>query len=70
MDFLLSHGAWSKSYGDYTIYVDGRNVPTEAGEMWQGSVRAFYSQRNVEAARQEDEELFALTCSRYKGGQQ
>ena len=70
MDFTLSHGAWSKDYGDYTIYVEGGTVPTEVGEMWRGNVRAFYRLRNVDAARQEDEELFALTCTRYKGVQQ
>lgn len=72
MGFILSHGAWSRASedGSYTIYVDGGETPTEAGSLWTGSVRAFYSLRNADAARQEDEELFALKCTRYKGGQQ
>lgn len=69
LDFRSSHGVWTRAAGDYTLYVEGGSVPTDAGELWQGSVRAFYSMRNVDQARQEDEELFALPCARYKGGQ-
>ena len=71
MGFILSHGAWTKSYeGGYTIYVEGRETPTEMGTLWQGNVRAFYALRNVDAAHPEDEELFSLKCTRYKGGEQ
>ena len=67
MGFFSSHGAWSLDRGDYTLYVFGASTPTEAGELWSGSVSAFYNLRNPDAARQESEELFSLTCTRYKG---
>ena len=67
MEFLNSHGAWTKSYGEYTVYVTGADAPFGAGTLWQGEVRAFYSYRNVDQARQEDEELFMIPCARYKG---
>ena len=69
LDFRSAHGVWTRAAGDYTLYVEGDSVPTDAGELWQGSVRAFYSMRNADQARQEDEELFVLPCARYKGGQ-
>lgn len=68
MEFGNSHGAWTKSYGDFTIYVELSGASTGAGEMQQGSVRAFYTLRNADKARQEDEELFSLPVARYKGG--
>ena len=46
---------------------DGKAEPTEAGELWSGTVSAFYKLRNPDAARAEDEQLFSLTCTRYKG---
>ena len=69
MEFKNSHGAWTRAYGDYTLYVECGEQPTDAGVMWQGDVRAFYSLRRVDQARPEDEELFSLPCARYKGGQ-
>ena len=53
LGFFSSHGAWSLDRGDYTL--------------WAGSVSAFYKLRNPDAVRQEDEELFSLACTRYKG---
>ena len=67
LSFISSHGAWSKNYGDYSLYVVGNTEMTEAGELWQGQVSAFYSVRNPEADRAEDEELFTLPCARYEG---
>ena len=67
MGFFSSHGAWTLDRGDYTLYVAGQSAPTEAGELWSGTVSAFYKLRNPDAARAEDEELFSLTCTRYKG---
>lgn len=67
MEFRNSHGAWSKDCGDYTLYVVGTSEPTGAGELWSGTVSAFYKLRNPDAARMEDEELFSLSCARYKG---
>ena len=67
MGFYSSHGAWTLDRGDYTLYVDGKAEPTEAGELWSGTVSAFYKLRNPDAARAEDEQLFSLTCTRYKG---
>ena len=67
MSFMSSHGAWSKDYGDYTLYVYGYATPTDAGELWTGTVSAFYKLRNPDAVMMEDEELFSLSCARYKG---
>ena len=67
MAFSMSHGAWSKDCGDYTLYVMGERQDTEAGELWTGTVSAFYKVRNPDAARPEDEELFSLPCARYRG---
>jgi len=69
MDFRLYHNAWTRPSGDYTIYVEGGEVDAEAGTYWHGSVKAFYQNRNVNQARQEDEELFSLTCTRYREGE-
>ena len=66
MEFIESHGAWSKDYGDFSIYVTAEEKRTDAGELWEGQVSAFYSRRDPEAARQEDEQLFTLPCTRYK----
>lgn len=66
LEFKLYHGAWTRSYGDYTLYVESNSVSAENGTMWRGSVRAFYHNRNIEQVRPEDEELFALPCARYR----
>lgn len=65
--FVNSHGAWTQDCGDFTLYVTSETVPTDAGELWQGEVRAFYKLRDPSQARQADTELFALPCARYKG---
>ena len=67
MSFTSSHGAWSRDYGDFTLYVTGGLVPAGADALWQGEVSAFYKQRNNGAARLEDEEMFTLSCTRYEG---
>ena len=67
LSFRSSHGAWSRDYGDFTLYVTGSLVPAGADEMWQGEVSAFYKQRNTGTARLEDEEMFTLSCTRYEG---
>lgn len=67
LGFFSSHGAWSLDRGDYTLYVTGEATPTGVGELWSGSVSAFYKLRDPDAVRQEDEELFSLACTRYKG---
>ena len=41
MQFKLYHGAWSRSDGDYTLYVEGAEKPADAGVSWVGTVRAF-----------------------------
>ena len=66
MSFQLYHGAWSRSYGEYTLYVESAMRPETAGVMQEGNVRAFYRNRNVDMARQEDEELFSLPFARYR----
>ena len=66
MEFRLYHGAWSRSYGEFSLYVESRDTAADAGVLWTGSVRAFYRNRDVNQARQEDEELFALPCARYR----
>lgn len=67
--FTFAHGAWTLPCGDYTLYVETRESDTGAGTLWEGDVRAFYSLRRADADRQEDEELFAVPCVRYKEGQ-
>ena len=66
MGFISSHGAWSRSYGDYSIYVTGATEYTTGGELWRGSVSAFYAQHDADATRPEDEELFSLPLAYYK----
>lgn len=66
MGFASSHGAWSLNMGGYTLYVTGSAQQTPAGELWTGEVSAYYKLRDPDAARLEDEELFALTCTRYR----
>lgn len=66
MGFRSSHGAWSKDCGDYSLYVTGEERDTGSGILWAGQVSAFYRLRNPDNARQEDEELFTLACTRYE----
>ena len=68
LSFGGAHGAWTRNYGDYTLYVELGETPMDAGVLEQGNVRAFYNLRNVEQVRQEGEELFSLPFARYKGG--
>ena len=63
-NFTMAHGAWTRNDGDYTLYVEGESFATDAGELWQGTVRAF---DNAAAALDADMELFALPCARYEG---
>ena len=66
MNFKLYHGAWSRTDGDYTLYVEGADKTSDAGMTWTGAVRAFYRSRNADQVRQEDEELFSLPCAHYR----
>lgn len=66
LEFSSFHGAWSKDCGQYSLYVDGAVEPTNAGELWAGTVSAFYRLHNPDDARAEDEELFSLACTRYR----
>ena len=66
MQFTIAHGAWTRDYGDYTLYVEGAEQPTPAGVMWQGQVRAFSNQYTLEAALKGDSELLSLPCARYR----
>ena len=68
--YVLSHGAWSKDYGEYSLYIEAETENTQAGELWKGRVSAFYRRRNTGDARPTDEELFTLPCTRYKGAEQ
>ena len=65
--FVSYHGAWTRDYDDYTLYVSGESTPTEAGTLWDGEVRAYYKTRDASAAMQEDTLLFTLPCALYKG---
>ena len=66
MGFSSSHGAWSKDCGDYSLYVLGGYRDAGAGALWTGEVSAFYKLRNPDNARQEDEQMFSLACTRYE----
>lgn len=65
--FESAHGVWTKGCGDYALYVAGESVPSEAGALWEGEIKAFFSQRDPDAARQADAELFSLPLARYDG---
>ena len=69
MGFSSAHGAWTRDYGDYTLYVECGETNTDAGRLWQAEVSAMYHNRNADLARQEDDELFTLPCVRYEEGQ-
>lgn len=64
--FLSAHGVWTRDDGEYTLYVEGGMTETEAGELWEGSVRAFQKKRNTGEARPQDEELFSLPWASYR----
>lgn len=66
MGFSSSHGAWSKDCGDFSLYVLGGYRDAGAGALWTGEVSAFYKLRNPDNARQEDEQMFSLACTRYE----
>ncbi|MBQ8963706.1 MAG: hypothetical protein IJ089_07900 [Clostridia bacterium] len=70
MGFLSAHGTWAQDRGDYSLYVAGSAAPAGAGELWSGTVSAFYKVRNPDAVRVEDEQLFSLACARYRGVEQ
>ncbi len=61
--FLKSHGVWTKDCGEYSLYVSGTVVSMDAGEMWQGEVCAYYSQRSAGSGV---EEICALKSTRYR----
>ena len=65
MEFAVSHGVWTKNCGEFTLYVEGGSRPAGAGSLWEGQVRAFYNRPNASLADQ-DGELFALPCARYR----
>lgn len=67
MGFASAYGAWSQNRGEYTLYVVGAETPTDAGVLWEGSVEALYNLRDPDVASLEAEQLFSLTCTRYKG---
>lgn len=67
MQFISYHGAWTRDCGEYTLYVSGETESTEAGELWDGQVSAYYKKRDASAARPEDQLLFTLPCAQYKG---
>ena len=67
MSFSSSHGTWSKDCGDFSLYVTGETQPTGAGELFSGTVSAFYKLRNPDDSRAADEQLFSLPCAKYKG---
>lgn len=66
LGFRSAHDSWSKDCGDYTLYVSGETQRTGYGEIWKGSVSAFYNLRNPDATRPEADELFSLPCARYR----
>ena len=67
LGFISYHGAWTRDYGDFTLYVNGETAPAGADEMWNGEVRAYYRDPGATDVRQADQELFTLPCSLYKG---
>ena len=68
LGFKSAHGAWTRDYGEYTLYVESGSEATDAGTLWKGDISALYHNRNANRARQEDDELFTLPCTRYKEG--
>lgn len=66
MQFVSYHGAWTRDYGEYTLYVNGETEPTDAGELWDGEVAAYINQKNANLAEPQDTLLFSLPCALYK----
>lgn len=66
LQFKSKHGTWSRHYGDYTLYVVGEAQPTDAGELWTGTVSAYYLQGAMTVETLGNSELFSLTCTRYR----
>ncbi len=66
MGFSSAHGTWLKDSGDYSLFVSGGTQSTGVGEIWKGSVSAFYNLRNPDDTRPENEQLFELPCARYR----
>lgn len=67
MDFLNSHGMWSRDFGHYSLLVTLQSVPSQAGTMWQGEVKAYYNVRDLNQTRPEGDMLFSLPCVWYRG---
>lgn len=66
MAFDSMHGAWSKDCGDYSLIVYGDTEDTGAGELWAGTVSAFYRQGDMTVETLGQGELFSLPCTRYR----
>ena len=66
-EFINSHGAWSKDYDGFSLYITSRTQETEVDEVWLATVSAFYTEIDPSVARQEHEQLFELPCARYEG---
>ena len=66
LNFSQSHGTWTRDDGSYSLYVSTTTTPTEAGELFQAEIRAFYLTRDAGAARPVSEEFFSLSVTRYK----
>ena len=62
MGFYNLHGAWAQNRGDYTLYVVGEATPTAAGELWSGTVSAFYNLRNPDDGYAADGEIGRASC--------
>ncbi len=66
MGFSSAHGTWLLDRGDFSLYVSGETQSAGVGEIWRGSVSAFYNLRNPDDTRPENEQLFELPCARYR----
>ena len=69
LSFISAHGVWTKNCGAYTLYIEGASEKTEAGELWQGTVRALLNHDTLEEALRDEEDVLCLPCARYRGGQ-
>ena len=68
MGFKGAHGAWTKGYEDYTVYVQLTEADEGNGMMETGTVGAMALLTRTEAGRQEADELFEVSYARYRGG--